>query len=67
MEIELRRGNLLRLSNPSTVTARSGLLWITEPNNRRDVILRPGQSFTPATAASALVEAVTDASLSLSH
>jgi hypothetical protein len=67
MEIELRRGNLLRLSNQNTVTARSGLLWITEPNNRRDLILRPGQSFTPAPAGLALVEAVTDASLSLSH
>ena len=67
MEIELRRGNLLRLSNRSTVTARSGVVWITEPNNRRDVILRPGQSFTPALAGLALVEAVTDASLSLSH
>jgi len=67
MEIELRRGNLLRLNNRSTVTARAGLLWITQRDNPRDVILRPGQSYTPAQAGLALVEAVTDASLTLSH
>jgi hypothetical protein len=67
MTIDLQRGTLLRLTRGagSTLTARSGEVWITEQDNLRDVVLRPGQSFRLARPGLALVEAVEDASISL--
>jgi hypothetical protein len=47
------------------VTAHAGSVWITEQGNPRDVVLRPGQSFTLARSGLALVEAFSDASISL--
>jgi len=67
MRIHLQRGKFLRLhrSAGSTLTARAGSVWITEQDSVRDVVLRPGQSFTLARPGLALVEAFSDASLSL--
>jgi hypothetical protein len=66
MRIELPKGKYLRLREGagSTVTAREGSVWITEQDNPRDVVLRPGQSFTFGRRGLALVEAFSDASLS---
>jgi hypothetical protein len=67
--IDLQRGRLLRLreSAGSTLTARAGEVWITEQDNPRDVLLRPGQSFTLGRSGLALVEAFSDASIALSN
>lgn len=67
MTIDLQRGKFLRVraGAGSTVTAHTGSVWITEQDNPRDVVLRPGQSFTLARPGLALVEAFSDASLSL--
>mgnify|MGYP006172646189 CR=1 FL=1 len=66
MRIDLHRGELLRLSSNAgkTITAHGGAVWITEEDNRDDVVLEPGQSYTLAHAGLALVEAFDDASIS---
>jgi hypothetical protein len=67
MTIDLERGKFLRVREGAgcTVTAHVGSLWITEQDNPRDVILRPGQSFTLRRRGLALVEAFSNASISL--
>lgn len=64
--VELKAGKLLRLPQRagSRVTVRSGEVWITEPGNPRDRVLRSGQTFTVSRPGLALVEAFSDASLS---
>lgn len=66
MTIDLQRGRFLRLREGAgnTVTAHTGSVWITEQDNPRDVVLRPGQSFTFARPGLALLEAFSDASIS---
>ena len=66
MTIELAKGRYLRVREGagSTLTARGGLVWITEQDNPRDVVLRPGQSFTLGRRGLALVEAFSDAAIS---
>lgn len=66
MTIDLQRGRFLRLVDGagSTVTAHAGSVWLTEQDNPRDVVLRPGQSFTLGRRGVALVEAFSDASIS---
>ena len=41
------------------------MVWITEQDSRRDVILTPGQSFTLERPGLALVQAFRDASISV--
>jgi len=66
MTIDLQRGRFLRVMDGvgSTLTARGGEVWITEQDSPRDVVLRPGQSFTLGRPGLALVEAFSDASVS---
>ena len=63
----LARGTLVRVRDAagSTVSAQAGTVWITEENIRRDVLLRPGQSFRPRGSGLAIVEAWTDAAITL--
>lgn len=65
--INVQRGKLIRMpaGAPRTVTAHSGRVWVTEPSNLRDVVLGPGESFTLTQPGLALVEALTDASISI--
>jgi len=67
MRIDLRGGKFLRVQDAagSTVTVHAGAVWITEQDNPRDVVLRPGQSFTLDRPGLALVEAFGDASISV--
>ena len=67
MTIDLERGKFLRVREGagSTVTAHAGSVWITEQDNPRDVVLRPGQSFTLRRRGLTLVEAFSNASISL--
>jgi len=48
-----------------TVRAQYGRIWITEENGSRDVVLDPGESFQLAHSGLAVVEAFTDASISI--
>lgn len=48
-----------------TVRAHSGRVWITEENGSRDVVLEPGESFRLAHPGLAVVEAFSDASISI--
>ena len=48
-----------------TVRAHSGRIWITEENGTRDVVLGPGESFLLAKSGLAVVEAFSDASISI--
>jgi hypothetical protein len=48
-----------------TVRAHSGRVWITEENGARDVVLKPGESFRLAHSGLAVVEAFSDASISI--
>lgn len=69
MTIDLQKGRFLRVAGGagSTLTARAGSVWITEQDSPRDVVLRAGQSFTLARPGLALIEAFSDASISLSN
>jgi hypothetical protein len=48
-----------------TVRAHSGRVWITEENGARDVVLEPGESFRLGCSGLAVVEAFSDASISI--
>jgi Protein of unknown function (DUF2917) len=63
--IDLQRGKIVRLpeGRGTTVTARTGAVWITEQNSPRDVVLTPGQSFTLARPGVALIQAFRNASI----
>jgi hypothetical protein len=63
--IALHRGNIVRLrgGRGTTVTARTGAVWITEEESLRDVVLTAGESFTLARSGLALVQAFRDASI----
>jgi len=63
----LDRGETIPLRDVQgrTVRAHSGRIWITEENGRRDVVLEPGESFQLAYSGLAVVEAFTDASISI--
>jgi Protein of unknown function (DUF2917) len=67
MKIALQRGRFLRIQGGagSTVTAHAGSVWITEEASARDVVLRPGQSLKLRRPGLALVEAMSDAAISL--
>jgi hypothetical protein len=68
MTINLQRGQFLRVVDGagSTVTAQGGSVWITEENSARDVVLSAGRSMLLRRPGVALLEAFSDASISLS-
>lgn len=65
--IDLHRGKLVRVREGagSTVTAHAGTVWLTEQGSLRDVLLGPGESFTLDRPGLALVQAFSDASISI--
>jgi hypothetical protein len=65
LAIDLHRGKLVRVREGagSTVTAHAGTVWLTEQGSLRDVLLRPGESFTLGRPGLALVQAFSDASI----
>jgi hypothetical protein len=67
MTIDLQQGRFLRVMHGagSTVTAHAGSVWITEQDSPRDVVLRAGQSVRLRRPGLALVEAFSDAALSI--
>lgn len=64
--LQLARGQVLRLGAAAghTVCSSSGALWVTEDDARKDVVLEPGSCYR--LRGSALVQALTPATLSLS-
>lgn len=68
MTINLQRGQFLRVVDGagSTVSAQAGFVWITEENSARDVVLGAGHSMLLRRPGVALLEAFSDASISLS-
>jgi Protein of unknown function (DUF2917) len=67
MTIDLQRGRFLRVMDGagSTLIAHSGSVWVTEEDGERDVVLRPGQSLRLRRPGLALVEAFSDAAISV--
>lgn len=67
LTIDLHRGKLVRVREGagSTVTAHAGTVWLTEQGSLRDVLLRPGESFTLGRPGLALVQAFSEASISI--
>lgn len=67
MRIQLMRGEAVpvRDAKGRTVRAHAGRVWITEENGARDVVLEPGESFRLAHSGLAVVEAFSDASISI--
>jgi hypothetical protein len=63
----LARGEAVPLRDVQgrTVRAHSGRVWITEENGTGDVVLEPGESFRLAHPGLAVVEAFSDASVSV--
>ncbi|HKQ29106.1 MAG TPA: DUF2917 domain-containing protein [Burkholderiales bacterium] len=65
--LELRRGEVIRLKGlpGSTIQAHRGRVWLTEEKSAHDVVLNAGQSHLLARPGLAVVEAFTDASISV--
>ena len=65
MRIQLMRGDAVpvRDAKGRTVYAHAGCVWLTEEN--RDVVLEAGASFRLAHSGLAVVEAFSDASISI--
>lgn len=65
--LRLERGQIVKLRDAvgSTIGAREGTVWITEENNRRDIVLEPGACFRIGHPGLTLVHAFADASLTL--
>ena len=65
--LKLSRGAQLKLRDAmgQTLSTSYGVIWITEENNPRDIVLQPGQSFRLQGEGLAMVEALTDAAISL--
>lgn len=66
--VRLARGAIVRMRDAAgtTVSAHNGVVWITEENGERDVVLRAGDSFRFHRSGLALVEAWSDAALTFS-
>ncbi len=48
IDLDLAKRKLYRLPDDADrVTVRAGTLWVTQRDDPRDIILEPGQSFTP--------------------
>ena len=67
MRIQLMRGDAVpvRDAKGRTVYAHAGCVWLTEENGSRDVVLAAGASFRLAHSGLAVVEAFSDASISI--
>ena len=65
--IDLARGQIVSLRGAAghTVRARKGTVWITEENALGDVMLEHGQSFRISRTGLTVVEAFSDASLTV--
>ena len=65
--VRLARGQTLRIHDGAghVVCASEGSVWITEENSRQDVILQGGACFQLHGEGLALVQAFSDASLSI--
>jgi hypothetical protein len=66
LTVDLQRGGIVSVREGAggSVTAHAGLVWITEQDSPRDVLLHSGQSFTFRRPGLALVQAFSDASIS---
>jgi hypothetical protein len=67
--LRLVRGQTLRLVEGagSTICAREGKVWITEENRPRDIVLEPGECHRLSSGGVAVVEALGEASVTLSE
>ena len=67
--IELRRGSLLPLrdSRGARVVCLEGALWITEEDDRNDVVLHPGEAHAIEHDGNTLVQAVDSARIAVEN
>lgn len=65
--VKLQRGKVLPLRQGAgkTLTTHAGAVWVTEEGSGVDVVLNAGESFTLGQHGLALVEAFSDAAISL--
>ena len=65
--LRIARGQTLKVHDGagSTICAREGVVWITEENSRRDVVLEAGNCYQLGWPGLTIVQAFADASVSL--
>lgn len=65
--LHLNKGQTLSVRDGvgSTVSCRSGTLWVTEENRPRDVLLGPGASHVLSQRGMALIQALGEADLAI--
>lgn len=65
--VSLARGQTLKVHDGagSILCARQGSVWVTEENSRKDVVLEPGACFRLQRRGLTLIQAFTEASVSL--
>jgi hypothetical protein len=68
-ELSLQRRQTLSLADPVGVhiAVRRGSLWVTQDHDRRDIVLRTGESITFKVAAPVIVQALDAACIDLSQ
>lgn len=66
--ITLAKSTLIRLSDSAReVSCEAGRLWITLDQDRRDILLEPGQRFRRETATGIVVYALTPSRMTVRH
>jgi hypothetical protein len=66
LRLRMNKRELLSLDADSgRVVCESGTLWITQDRDARDIVLDPGESFTPAAGRRAIVYALGPAALTV--
>ncbi|HUK81030.1 MAG TPA: DUF2917 domain-containing protein [Verrucomicrobiae bacterium] len=66
VQIRLRKGALWTALKPGAallVRCADGLVWVTEQNDSRDIVLRAGQQFVVESDGLVAVQALTDAAI----
>jgi hypothetical protein len=70
MDLHLHRRafhHVTKVDPGMTVACEHGLVWVTEANNPQDYMLRPGKSMVIRKRCDVLIEALSDAEVSIIH
>lgn len=68
--LKLQRQDILKAQNiepGTTVLCEKGLLWLTQPGDYKDYMLKPGDRLTVSKQSNFLIEALSEARISILH
>lgn len=68
--LKLQRQDILQAKNieaGTTVLCETGILWLTQPDDYTDYMLEPGDRLTVSKQSNVLIEALSEARISIVH